>query len=192
MRHIWVVAAALVLVAGGRAAVAVHDGGGRSDAAMPAAWVGGAAAVDAVLAGCPGCSTPKGSSGVVHSDCEACASWISCLTDLEAAGASMQVVKLKNGVMYVCMADTPARVRAVRAALARRHDRLKALMAEGDRVRLCPECRVMRGAAASGKLSRELINIDGGCITVTTSSDPPVVEKIHFMAGFPVTAPVKG
>ena len=103
----------------------------------------------------------------------------------------MQVVKLKNGVMYVCIADTPARVRVVRSALTRRYERLKSLTAAGDRARLCPECRVLRGAAVSGKLSREVINIDGGCITVTTSSDPAVVGKIHLMAGFAPPTAVK-
>ncbi len=193
MRHIWVVAAAVVLVAGGRAVVSARDGGARVALAIPATLSGAAAAaVDAVPAGCPGCSAPKESGSVIHSDCDACAGWAECLTELEAARASMQVMKLKNGVMYVCMADTPARVRAVRAALARRHERLKALTAEGERARLCPECRAMRGATASGKLTRELINIDGGCISVTTSSEASVVEKIQHMAGFAVTAPVKG
>jgi len=186
MRNIGVAVAAIALVAAGSWLVPSARG---SDTAARAAGPETAVREGAVLAGCPGCSSPKSSSGVIHADCDACSGWVACLTELEAAGASMQVVKLKNGVMYVFMVETPARVRVVQVALARRNERLKTLTAEGDRARLCPECRLMRGAAVSGKLAREVLNFEGGCLTVTTSSDPSVVEKIHFMAGFP--APVK-
>ena len=40
----------------------------------------------------------------------------------------------------------------------------------------------MRGAIASGKLTREVVNIEGGCLTLMTSSDPAMVAKIHAMA----------
>ncbi len=193
MRQIWIVATAVALVVGGRAAVMACGGaaGAQASPSEVAAIHDSGAGPDAVLAGCPGCSTPKESSGIVHADCDACAGWAACLNELQAAGASMQVVKLKNGVMYVCTADSPAKVRVVRASLARRNERLKAISSAGDRARLCPECRILRGAAVSGKLSRELINIEGGCITVTTSSDPEVVGKIHLMAGFAPPAAVK-
>ena len=47
----------------------------------------------------------------------------------------------------------------------------------GDRARLCPECKAMRGAIASGKLTREMVAIDGGCATLMTSNDPAIVAK---------------
>ena len=66
---------------------------------------------------------------------------------------------------------------------------MSALITAGEAARLCTACRVMRGAAVSGKLAREIIKIDGGCITLTTSADPAIVMKIHAEAG--ITTPIR-
>jgi hypothetical protein len=95
------------------------------------------------------------------------------------------VMPLRNGVMRVFTATTPAGVRVVQAALALHYERMSGLITAGAAARLCPECRVMRGAAVSGKLAREIIKIDGGCITLTTSPDPAIVMKIHAETGIP-------
>lgn len=126
-----------------------------------------------------------------HTDCDACGDLAACEKALEDAGASTQIVPLKNGVMYVYTADTPSRVRAVQAALAHRNDRMIRFASSGDKVHLCPECKDMRGTAASGKLSREIVNIEGGCLTVMTSSDPSVVARLYSMAGIHVGARTK-
>jgi hypothetical protein len=126
-----------------------------------------------------------------HTDCDACGDLAACEKALEDAGASTQIVPLKNGVMYVYTADTPSRVRAVQSALARRNDRMIRFASSGDKVHLCPECKDMRGTAASGKLSREIVNIEGGCLTVMTSSDPAVVARLYSMAGIHVGARTK-
>jgi hypothetical protein len=39
----------------------------------------------------------------------------------------------------------------------------------------------MRGAMASGKLNREVVNIEGGALALMTSSDPAMVAKIQSM-----------
>lgn len=116
-------------------------------------------------------------------DCDACKDMEACAEQLSANGAQLQVVSLKNGVMFVYTTDTPQRARAIQMAMARRTERLTSLAASGDRARLCPDCKVIRGAMASGKLSRETQNIDGGCITLMTSNDAAVVAKLHSMAG---------
>jgi len=71
----------------------------------------------------------------------------------------------------------------VQAALARRADHMAQFAAAGAKARLCGSCKEMRGAQASGKLSREVVNIDGGCLTIVTSTDPVLVAKLHAMAG---------
>jgi hypothetical protein len=108
---------------------------------------------------------------------------------LGGAGATTQVVPLKNGVMYVYTADTPAGIRAVQSAVAHHQERLRAL---GLGARLCPECRALHAAYVHGKLSHEVLNIEGGCIMVTTSSDAAVVARIHLDAGIPGSPRVKG
>jgi hypothetical protein len=123
--------------------------------------------------------------------CDACGSWGDCRRQLESSGASTQIVPLKNGVMYVYTADTPIGMRAVQAAVAQHHERLHTLEAAGDKAHLCANCRAMRGAAASGKLVHEVLNIDGGCIMVTTSSDPAVVSRIYAEAGVPIPPRVR-
>jgi hypothetical protein len=57
------------------------------------------------------------------------------------------------------------------------------MTASGDKARLCSDCKAMRGAAASGKLSREIVNIEGGCLTLITSTDPALVARLHSLAG---------
>jgi len=100
-------------------------------------------------------------------------------------------VRLKNGIMYVYTADSPRSVNAVQAAVARRVDRLTRFASAGEKAHLCAECKAMRGAMASGKLNREVVNITGGSLTLITSNDPAVVAKIHAMADDKVAARVK-
>lgn len=118
----------------------------------------------------------------LHDDCEACLDMTSCSDALDAAGAHRQAVRLKNGVMYVYTADTQRNVSAVQAAVARRGQHMAQFAAAGDKARLCSECKSMRGAMASGKLTREVVNIEGGSLTLITSTDPAIVAKIHAMA----------
>ena len=136
--------------------------------------------------------TPPGGPGFPAVEpCDACDDWELCASELESVGASMQVMPLRNGVMRVFTAATPAGARVVQAALARHFERMTGLITAGENARLCSSCRAMRGAAASGKLSREIIKIDGGCITLTTSADPAIVMRIHAETGLPTPAPPK-
>ena len=118
-----------------------------------------------------------------HADCDACADMAACAERLRSSGSQTQVVPLKNGVMFVYTADSPGGVRSVQSAVSHRTQRLTAMTVSGDKARLCPECKNIRGAIASGKLSRETVNIEGGCITLVTSSDPAMVTKIYSLAG---------
>src|SRR5439155_25375301 len=94
-------------------------------------------------------------------ECDACADMALCEKQLKEAGSQFQVVPLKNGVMYVFTADNPRGVRSVQTAISRRTERINAIVA-ADNAKLCPECKQMRGALASGKLNREVVNIEGG------------------------------
>ena len=116
-------------------------------------------------------------------DCEACADMAMCVDDAKSLGANVSIVPLKNGVMFVYTADQPGRVQAVQAEMTRRSDHIAAVLAAGDKARLCADCKQLRGAIASGKLSRELVNIEGGCLTLMTSTDAAMVSKLHAMAG---------
>lgn len=130
---------------------------------------------------CGGRGMTTASGRYLHANCDACADMNNCEGELKSAGATTQVVKLKNGVMYVYTAHDAAQVRAVQAAVAQRNDRIAAINVSGEKAKLCPDCKVMRGAMASGKLSREMVPIEGGCLTLVTSSDPSIVIKLHAM-----------
>jgi hypothetical protein len=116
-------------------------------------------------------------------DCDACADMASCEADIAEAGGKVQIVPLKNGLMYVYSAESSAKVRAVQSAVARHAERLAMLSASNDKSKLCASCREMRGAAASGKLTREIVNIESGCLTLVTSNDPQVVTRLYALAG---------
>jgi hypothetical protein len=144
--------------------------------------------VSAVTAGAPSCG---GHGTAAHMECDGCSDMARCDAEVRAAGGQTQVVKLKNGVMFVYTAPGPAQVRAVQAAMARRSDRLMAMAASGDKAKLCPDCRAMRGAMASGKLNREIVTIEGGCLALMTSDDPAIVAKLHAVAGTETVARAK-
>ena len=207
MKNASLLAAAIVLlVAGGwpaaRAGEPVRVA--RVDAVL---LLGDSGPVDAVPAGLDRCcphrltrvgivrtggfteATPAAPGAPVIEACDACDDWEVCARELESVEASMQVMPLRNGVMRVFTAATPEGVRVVQIALARHYERMTALITAGEAAHLCATCRVMRGAAVSGKLAREIIKIDGGCITLTTSADPSVVAKIRAEAG--ITTPIR-
>lgn len=117
-----------------------------------------------------------------HDDCEACIDMSNCSAALDALGAHRQTVRLKNGVMYIYTVDTPRNVSAVQAAVARRGEQMARIASAGESTHLCAECKTIRGAMASGKLSREIVNIAGGSLTLITSSDPKLVAKLHEMS----------
>ncbi|HTM58077.1 MAG TPA: hypothetical protein VL123_06655 [Candidatus Udaeobacter sp.] len=148
----------------------------------------GAAAAAAVVAHCHGDGFVKVADAATHADCDGCTDMARCAQEMAAAGARVQVVPLKNGVMYMYTAETSSGVRVVQAAVSRRNERLAAWTRAGDGVHLCNECKAMRGAAASGKLVREVVNIEGGSLTLLTSSDPEIVHRLHDMASASLVA----
>ena len=141
------------------------------------------AAVTAGTGTCSGYGAAKTADRSNHADCDACADMAFCDGEVRSLGATVQIVPLKNGVMYVYTAADPNKVHAVQASMGRRNDRMVSLLAAGDKAHLCPSCKSVRGAIASGKLNRELVNIEGGCLTLMTSNDPATLAKIYSLAG---------
>ena len=178
-------------------AAATKSGGashcsGKTNGAVTAGEAGDA--WDAVAAGgshCSGNGMVKSADKMTHAGCDACADMAMCQEELSTVGAQTQVVPLKNGIMIVYTADAPKNIRAVQTAMARRNDRLSIIAASGEKSTLCPECKYMRGAIASGKLNREIVNIEGGCLTLMTSNDKAVVSRLHAMSGVQTAARVK-
>jgi hypothetical protein len=175
---------------------AVAAGSGASCAAKGAAAMaaGAACASKSASAGagqCNGHGMASMAAASDHAACEACLDMSDCSGALDAAGAHRQTVRLKNGIMYVYTADSPRAVSAVQAAVSRRAEHMTRLATAGDKARLCAECKAMRGAMASGKLNREVVNIEGGSLTLITSNDATVVAKIHAMTDQKVAARTK-
>jgi hypothetical protein len=179
------------------ASASAHDAccAGKASAASAKAAGGSCAAkgtsASAAAGQCSGHGMGAMAAASSHGDCDACIDMSSCDDALEAAGAHRQAVRLKNGVMYVYTADSQRNVSAVQAAVARRGEHMARLASAGENARLCAECKSMRGAMASGKLTREIVNIEGGSLTLITSTDPAVVAKIHAMADTKVAARIK-
>jgi hypothetical protein len=145
----------------------------------------GKSKVTAVFAGAGGQCSSRGvsntSARMAHADCDACADMLDCENELQTAGTRVQMVPLKNGVMFMYTASSPGKVNALQSSLARRTERLNQIVSSAEKARLCAECKSMRGAMASGKLNREVVNIEGGALTLMTSSDPVMVSKIYSM-----------
>lgn len=122
-------------------------------------------------------------------DCSACEDWSMCEMQVHAMGGRSQVVALKNGVMIVYMADGADGVRAVQAAVARRGESVKnSLTSRKADAKLCGDCKQLRGALASGKLHREVVNVEKGAMDLLTSDDKAVVRMIHSLTGAQIAA----
>lgn len=119
-------------------------------------------------------------------DCDACEEWVGSDKDVRSLGGKVQVVSLKNGVMIVYTAEKASDVRALQSTVAKRNEKLTVTLSDVSRSHLCDDCKHIRGAVASGKLHREVVNIERGCMTLITSEDRGVVQRIRSMAGQPV------
>lgn len=137
------------------------------------------------------CSSHGNASAMAHGDCSACEDLAMCEEDVRATGARSKVVALKNGAMVVYTADSPENVRAVQTTVSRRNEQMLSAMKASTDGKLCNDCRSMRGAMASGKLHREVVNVESGCMTLITSNDRAIVQKIHAMTGAQMAVHVK-
>ncbi len=194
----------VVASANGRAAkggdCCAMKGAAKSTGSAPATGTSAVVAANtAKSAGADHCADAKsatsmagmGAKSAAHTmaaahDCAACDDWMTCEQDVRAMGAKAQVVPLKNGAMVVYTADSPGDVKVLQSMVAKRHDHMLAALSAGSSQRLCDECKQLRGAIASGKLHREVVNVERGCMTLMTSTDRGIVQKIRAMTGQPV------
>jgi hypothetical protein len=121
-------------------------------------------------------------NGVAH-DCSACEVWADCDQAVQKLGAKSQVVSLKNGAMIVYTADSNSDIKALQSLVSKRNDKMLEALSAGTDKKLCDECKQLRGAMASGTLHREVVNVERGCMTLITSNDQGVVQKIRTMTG---------
>lgn len=157
--------------------------GAKAAKAGDACCAPGAKGATTAMAAGSSCGTHGDAATAAAMSCDACEDMSACQSDISEAGGKVQVVSLKNGLMYVYSAESSPRVRAVQAAVHRHAERLATLSGAGDKARLCPDCREMRGAMASGKLTREVVDVETGCLMLVTSNDPRVVTRLYAMAG---------
>jgi hypothetical protein len=128
------------------------------------------------------CDGHEKSGAAAHMDCDACDDLSTCDAELQAAGATMQTVPIKNGVMFVYTAKAAGGVNAIQSVMSRRTEHLSRIVSSGSKARLCDDCKSMRGAMASGRLVREVVNIEGGALVLVTSVDPTLVKRIRDLA----------
>lgn len=159
---------------------------GARTAAMAKGAVGCGAA--GAMAGMGHCDT-KGAA--MHGDCAVCTDEATCSSDLRGAGVRAQVVPLRNGAMIVYTAENAVSVRALQTTVARYNEHIMNAYAGGDDANLCGGCKSFRGAMASGKFSRELVNVKNGCQILLTSTDRNIVRKIHDSMGTQVAARIR-
>lgn len=160
-------------------------------AACGASGAGASCSMHGTSASAAGSSCGMHGASAAAMDCAVCAEGASCDEDVNAAGAHRQVVALKNGAMLVYTADGPEGVRALQASVARHNATVMAVLAGQRAGKLCSHCKPLRGAMASGKLVREVVNVQRGAQIVITSTDRATVQRIHEMTGAQVAARVR-
>jgi hypothetical protein len=140
------------------------------------------------VASCSGQALTMAMCKESHAGCDACEDMGTFDAELTSASAAVQVLPIKNGVMFVYSAAAPGKVNALQSAVTRRSEQLQKIVAAGEKAHLCDGCKSMRGAMASGKVTREVVNIEGGALTLVTSNDPALVRQIRAMADAGKTA----
>jgi hypothetical protein len=158
---------------------------GARSAAMAKGTCVGAAGAAGAMAGMTHCD-----KAAMHGDCSVCLDEATCSNDLRSAGVRSQVVALRNGAMIVFTAENAENVRSLQTTVARYNEHIMNAYSGGE-ASLCGECKAFRGAMASGKFSRELVNVKNGCQILLTSTDRSIVRKIHDMTGAQVAARVR-
>jgi hypothetical protein len=157
-----------------------------------AAAAGGAACGSAMAgvssAACTGQALTMAMCKDSHAGCDACEDMGAFDAELTTFGAAVQVVPIKNGAMFVYTAAAPGKVNALQSAVTRRSEQLQKIVAAGDKAHLCDGCKAMRGAMASGKVTREVVSIEGGSLALVTSNDPAMVRQIRAMVDAGKTA----
>jgi hypothetical protein len=187
-QHDAATAAAMGCSAKGASAVTASNTGKASGCAMHGTTAGydhcgGKSAANTAFVAGLRCAEHQ--NGVAH-DCTACEDWMQVDKDARSIGARAQVVALKNGAMIVYTADTPAQVKQLQAMVAKRNERMTAAYAGASDTKLCNDCKQLRGAIASGKLNREVVNVERGVMSLLTSNDRAVVQQIRTMTGQPI------
>lgn len=140
------------------------------------------------MASSPKCDM-KGAA--MHAECAVCTDETACDEEVRGLNAHSQVVELRNGTMIVYTAENPENVRALQVALARHNAHIMSALAAGGEHELCGGCKSFRGAMASGKFSRELVNVKTGVQVLLTSNDRTIVRQIHEMTGAQAAARIK-
>lgn len=166
---------------------------GAKSAKNTSASAAGGAACGSAMAGvsssaCTGQALTMAMCKDSHAGCDACEDMGAFDTELTTAGAAVQVVPIKNGAMFVYTAAAPGKVNALQSAVTRRSEQLQRIVAAGDKAHLCDGCKAMRGAMASGKVTREVVSIEGGSLALVTSNDPAMVRQIRAMVDAGKTA----
>ena len=95
-------------------------------------------------------------------------------------------MSLKNGAMIVYTADSNSDIKALQSLVSKRNDKMVAALSASSDKKLCDACKQLRGAMASGKLHREVVNVERGCMTLITANDAGIVQKIRAMTSQPV------
>jgi hypothetical protein len=131
----------------------------------------------------PGAGGKTDAAAAAHMDCAVCSDEMACDDEVRGLNAHAQVVALRNGAMIVYTADTPETVRALQASVARHNEHILNSLATSSEASLCGGCKSFRGAMASGKFSRELVNVKNGAQVLLTSSDRAIVQRIHDVTG---------
>lgn len=124
-----------------------------------------------------------GSMADTHMGCAVCSDGASCSDELRGVNAHTQVVALRNGAMIVYTADNAEGVRMLQSTLRRHNEHVMNALASTSEASLCSGCRVFRGAMASGKFTRELVNVKNGAQILVTSNDKDIVRRIHGLTG---------
>jgi len=114
--------------------------------------------------------------------CAECAYLGETRTDLEQAGARVEVVKLKNGYVLMATATSPDTLAAVRKLNAERLGGLEALAGHTDK-KFCKDCTAFNKALKADAVSVEVVDTANGVMTVFTGSTAEAVSSLKESCG---------
>jgi hypothetical protein len=167
-----------VLVAGGMALAGSALAGEGCHWDQAAAGKAGCAGKTA--ASCKGHEAACAAKGV--KDCAGCEALFKTRKALEAAGAKVEVAKLKSGYAVIAT-GAEGSLEAIRKVNAERWTAVEGLASDGSGKKFCKDCTAFNKAMKAQDVKFETVDLSNGVMTVFTGGSPEAVASLKESCG---------
>ncbi|MEK7765908.1 MAG: hypothetical protein AAB368_06685, partial [bacterium] len=115
-------------------------------------------------------------------DCAGCEALFKTRSALEAAGAKVEVVKLKSGYAVIST-GAAGTLEAIRKVNAERWTAVEGLASDGSGKKFCKDCTAFNKALRAQDVKYESVELSNGVMTVFSGGSPEAVASLKESCG---------